>query len=130
MYLEGLLDAMIYIIQNAGLGDSALLAFAFGSQAVDNIGCQFGLKLRGFSSSLQHNESARQALKELSIEMLSNRAAKPHQRLMLVVLTTLYAIHTKNTMEETNKAFLDQPVNLQGPSGQDDLDLMREMQQA
>ena len=110
-YLQGMLEAMRFRVQNSGLGDSALLAFAFGTNAVETVGCHYGLKLKGFSRALQQNEAARQALKELSIEMLSDRAAKPHQRLALVIITTMYAVHSKNTLDEKTNEFLDQPLS-------------------
>jgi hypothetical protein len=113
-YLQGMLEAMRFRVQNSGLGDSAILAFAFGTNAVETVGCRYGLKLKGFSRALQQNEAARQALKELSIEMLSDRAAKPHQRLALVIITTMYAVHSKNSLEEKTNEFLDQPLREPG----------------
>ena len=108
-----MLEAMRFRVHNSGLGDSTILAFAFGTNTVETVGCRYGLKLKGFSRALQQNEAARQALKELSIEMLSDRAAKPHQRLALVIITTMYAVHSKNSLEEKTNEFLDQPIQVQ-----------------
>ena len=126
-YLQGLLEAMRFRVQNSGLGDSALLVFAFATQSIEQVGGMCGLKLKGLSGALVCNSSARQALKELSIEMLSDHAAKPHQRLALVLLTTIYDVHTKNTLEENTKDFLDQP--LKGPGEGMDPVLLEEIRQ-
>jgi hypothetical protein len=120
-----MLEAMRFRVQNSGLGDTAFLAFSFGTNAVETIGCRYGLKLNGFARALQQNGSALQALKELSIEMLSDRAAKPHQRLALVIITTIYAVHSKNSLEEKTNEFLDQP--LKGPGAGLDPELLEEI---
>lgn len=109
--LNGILSAIRYRISNSGLSDGAHLGFIAAARGVENIGCQFGLKLQGYADSLTTNQNIRDILTEMSIEYLSEVALAPHKRLLLICGLQAYSIHTKNSTEDLLKNVLNQEVD-------------------
>lgn len=109
--LEELLGRVRYRTSSSGLSDAGHLAFQTAAQGVETVGCQFGLKLKGYAASLATNESARQCLTELSIEYLSEIAVTPQRRLLMICVMQAYTTHTRNSSEAVADSILDEKVD-------------------
>jgi hypothetical protein len=110
--LTGVLGAIRYSVSNTGISDSVMLGFSTAIQTVEKLGEYAGLKLNGLNDALLMNESAKDAVREMSIELLSEISVSPQKRLIGIVIMSAYSVHTKNSLEGTMSSVLSEKVDL------------------
>ena len=57
------------------------------------------------------HKTARDAVKEMSIEYLADYALTPARRLVGVICLTAYSVHSKNSLETNMTSILEEKVN-------------------
>mgnify|MGYP000202267577 CR=1 FL=1 len=108
--LEALLETIRSQISNSGLQSGIHQFFYTGTTVVEKLGCNYGLKLQGYANNLSKNNSVKEALDEMSIEMLSFTNISPQKRLMFILLMAGVSTHSLNSTDESLKTILDQDL--------------------
>ena len=108
--LENLLDVIRAKISSSGLRSGIHQIFFTATGVAENIGCSAGLKLQGFSQSLERNESLRSAIDELSIEYMSFSTISPGKRVLFLLVMAAVNTHSLNSKDERMSEVLNQEV--------------------
>lgn len=95
--LNDLLNAIKYSCCSSSMGSGLFQVFNISTNLVENLGCQFGLKLQGYSKAVQENQQIIDTIRELSIENLSSVFIKPEKRLVFLLIFSIVQTHSYNS---------------------------------
>ena len=109
--LEALLETIRTRISSNGLQSGMHTIFFTGTSLVENVGTRFGLKLKGYSDNLAKNQSVKDCIDELSIEMISFNNISAEKRLLFLLVMNMVSTHNVNSADESMQDILSQKVD-------------------
>jgi len=109
--LEALLETIRTRISSNGLQSGMHTIFFTGTSLIENVGCNFGLKLKGYSDNLARNQSVKDCIDEISIEMISFNNISPQKRLVFLLMMNMVSTHNLNNTDESMREVLSQKID-------------------
>ena len=110
--LQALLETIRSKVSSTGLQSGIHVIFHTATSVLENLGTNVaGLKLKGLADNLTRNQSVKDAIDEIAIEILNILYISPERRLLFLIAMTCVSVHNANSTEESLAEVLDVKID-------------------